>query len=157
MLNLSDFIKSLDIAAKNVLMYSESHPRTAQSVDQAYQILQDALNAKEGITISVVQGNILVEGDQIPKGNAISDRFCRDLTSRNIRSLTFLKGISREELVKTFHLLNVKPQRVTESGGFEKLVENEGLKSVQANKIRYGIVADDGSAIASTDDVLCHN
>src|ERR1043166_5901542 len=138
MLNLSDLIKSLDIAAKNVLMYSETHPRTAQSVDQVYQILQEILSAKEGITISIVQGNILIEGDQIPKGNAIADRFCRDLTSRNIQSLTFLKGISRDELVKTFHLLNVKPQRVLDAGGFEKLVENEGLKSVQANKIRYG-------------------
>lgn len=154
MLNLSEFIKSLDLAAKNVLMYSESHPRTAQSVDQAYQILQEALHAKEGITISVVQGSLLVEGDQIPKGNALADRFCRDLASRNIRSLTFLKGISREELVKTFHLLNVKPQRVLDAGGFEKLVENEGLNNVQANKIRYGIVGEDGSAIASTDEML---
>jgi len=152
--NIAEFIKFIDIATKNVQIYSESHPRTVQAIDQAYQSLNDTLQNKEGVTISIVEGDLLVEQERIEKGNTIVDRFCRDLIVRNIQSLTFVKGITREELLAILRLLNLKPQRIKDQGGFEKVIETEGIKNVQANKIRYGIVTDSGTAMTTTDEML---
>src|SRR5207249_5736185 len=54
--------------------------------------------------------------------------------ARNIFNLTFMKGITREELVLLMQNLNLKPQRIMELGGFEQVLKNAGIQHVQANR-----------------------
>ena len=67
-----------------------------------------------------------------------------------MRSLTFGRTVTRDELVQTLRLLNYTPQRIRELGGMELLLEKEGVSGVQANKVRYGIIGDSGQGGTST-------
>ncbi|HJZ11885.1 MAG TPA: hypothetical protein VJ521_07035 [Acidobacteriota bacterium] len=140
---LPEFIKFIDIGSKTLLMYSEKHPRTQQVIDRVFAMLNEAIGERESITVSLAEGNLLLEGELVERGNPVLERFAKDLFARNIHSLTFLQGIQQEELVALLRDLNLKPQKIREMGGFEKILLDNGTKNIQINRIKYGIITGD--------------
>lgn len=151
---LVETVKDIDVATKSMLMYSETHPRTLQAVEQAFTILTQQLESLGAINISIAEGNLLIEGHAMEKGNPLIERFTRDIFARNIHSLSFIKGVTRQELVSFLRSLNLKPQRIKDLGGFDKVLESEGIKNVQANKVKYGIITEQDAAQATSEQVL---
>ena len=139
---LPEFLKQIEIGSRSLLMYSEKHPRAQQVIQQAYDGLNEALNSHETITVSIAEGNLLLEGQIVEKGNPVLDRLSQNLFSRSVHSLTFLKGLTRDELVGLMHDLALKPQRIAEMGGFEKVLHERGAKNIQVNKVKYGIISE---------------
>lgn len=149
---LAEVVKNIDVATKSIQMYSENHPRTQQSIDQAFKALDEELPGRGSITFSLAEGSLLAEGEPMDKGNPLIERFTKDLFIRNIHSVSFIAGLTRMELIGFMKLLNLKPQRIKELGGFEKILESENIKNVQANKIRYGIIT--GQGMVNEDQAL---
>lgn len=143
---LIDAVKNIDVASKSIQMYSETHPRTQQAVELALSTLERELAGRGMLTVSLAEGNLLIEGAAVEKGNPLIERFARDIFARNIHSLTFFEGVSKTELTGFMRLLNLKPQRIKDMGGFEKVLEGESIRNIQANKIKYGIIGEDGVA-----------
>jgi hypothetical protein len=151
---LVETVKGLDVATKAILMYSENHPRSQQAVEQAFTLLTQELEARGALNVSIAEGNLLIEGESVEKGNPLIERFTRDILARNIHSLSFLRGVTRPELVSFLRQLNLKPQRIKDLGGFDKVLESEGIKNVQANKVKYGIITEGDAAQATSEQVL---
>ncbi len=139
----TDFVKYLDLGGRTLSMYSENHPRTQQVIQQGIDEIETILKEKENVTISVTEGNLLVEGEMVEKGNPVLDRLSRDLFLRNIYSLTFNRGITREEWVSVLRHLNLKPQKMQDLGGLAAILHNEGVKSIVVNKIKYGVITEE--------------
>ncbi len=142
----SDLAKNLELASRALQMYPETHPRARVVIDQAYETIQDLLSDKDTIIMSVAEGNLLVEGQVVERGNLVVDRFAKDLFERNIQSLSFYRGVKPEEMVFFLRHLITKPQRIRDMGGFEKILTDQGIQAIQVNKIKYGIISDEVAA-----------
>ncbi len=135
-----DFVKNLELGSKTLQMYSETHPRTQKAVQDTYQSILGLLENRDSLTVSVSHGNLLIDGELVEKGNLILDRFLRELTDRNIHSLMIYRGVKVEDLVALLRRLILKPQRVRELGGFDKILSDDGVQTIQVNKVKYGII-----------------
>ncbi len=142
-----EFVKYLDLGSRTMLMYSETHPRTQQVIQQGIDEIGSILKEKENVTISVTEGNLLVEGEMVEKGNPVLDRLSRDLFMRNVHSLTFNRGITRDEWISILRHLNLKPQKMQDLGGLAAILHNEGVKSIVVNKIKYGVITEGEAAL----------
>jgi hypothetical protein len=137
---ISDFAKNLELGCKALAMYSESHPSTKRVIQDAYQSIQKLLENRDNVTVSITEGNLLIEGEVMEKGNLMVDRLARDLFDRNIFSMTLNRGIQISDLVFLLHQLNLKPQKLRELGGFEKMIADHGIQAIQANRLKYGVI-----------------
>ena len=137
-----DFAKHLEIGSKTLQMYSETHPRTQRAIQDAFESIRKLLENRESLTVSISEGNLLVDGELMDRGNPILDKLRGELLDRNILSLLIAKGVTVEELTILFRHLLLKPQRVRELGGFEKILADEHVHSIQINKVKYVVQGD---------------
>src|SRR4051812_13254093 len=96
---IGEFLKHLEIAGKSMTMYSEQHPSAKNAMEQAFSLIEEGLQTRPNLTISVVGADILVDGEPVERGERAVDRFLKQLDARNIRSLTFYKTLTLVELV----------------------------------------------------------
>lgn len=139
---LEEFIRQLDIAGKSLSMYSEGHPSSKMAFDQAFALVQEALQSRPVAVVSVIGSDILVDGEPVRRSDRAVERFVKTLDARLVRSLSFHRGVTREDLVMVLKVLNMTPQKIRDLGGIEAVLESHGITSVQANKVRYGIVGE---------------
>lgn len=137
-----EFAKSFEITSKTLQMYSETHPRTQRAVQDTLEFIEKLLENKETVTISVSGGNLLIRGELVDQGGPVLARLCKDLTERDIFSLSITRAVTAEDLTILFRQLQLKPQRVRELGGFETMMSGNGVQSILINKVKYGIIDD---------------
>lgn len=140
-----DLIKQVDIAAKSLMMYSETHPSAQTALQNAYRMLNQAVEERSPFTISVIGEGLLLEGKPVEgKGGPVIDRFVQLLSDLNIHSITFNQGLKQPELVSLLRVLNLKPKRIEDMGGLDVVLDKDAIKSIQVNKIKYGVIGEDG-------------
>jgi|GEM_PF-3997522 len=137
---ISDLAKNLELGIKALQMYPETHPSAKRVIHDAYQSIQKLLENRESLTMIITEGNLLIEGEVMEKGNLMVDRLSRDLFDRNIHSLALTRGIGMDDLVFLMKQLNLKPQKLRELGGFEKIILDQGIHAIHVNRIKYGLV-----------------
>ena len=152
--SLLELIKQVDIAGKCLVMYSESHPSAQTALQNAFRMINQVLSETDPFTISIVGEDLLFEGKVVERQGPILDRFIHLLSDLNIHSLTFNQGVTQPELISLLRLLNLKPRRVQELGGLDVLLNKDSIKSIQINKIKYGVVGQDGIEDYSDDLIL---
>jgi hypothetical protein len=137
-----DFVKFLEIGSKNLQMYSESHPSTKRAMQDAFDSVSRVLETRESLTISISEGNLLIDGEVTDRSNPILERLRKELSERNIFGMVISRGVTMQELVALFRHLLLKPQRVRDLGGFEKILADEGVQFIQINKVKYVLQGD---------------
>lgn len=139
-----DLIKQVDIAAKSLMMYSETHPSAQTALQNAYRMLNQTLEESSPFTISVIGEGLLLEGKPVEGKGPIIVRFIQLLSDLNIHSITFNQGLQQQELVSLLRVLNLKPKRIEDMGGLDVVLDKDAIKSIQVNKIKYGVIGEDG-------------
>ena len=154
----SEWIKQMDVAGKNIQMYSETHPRTQQSIDAAFLLLTKELQSRDTITMVITEGDMQVDGNSIDEAIFFWNDFIK----------TFLKR--RED----YHVwqgsqpkgIDVLPQDfaietpLREGGGFDPLLEAEGVRNIQVNRTKFTPMANQeamgggGMGMGATDSML---
>jgi HEAT repeat protein len=130
----AEFLKQIEIGSRALLMYSDKHPSAQHAIEQAFAQMNVVLREHEELVVKIEDEHLIVEGETPEKGSPVIDRLMHEMTARNIFNLTFLRGMSREELVSLMQNLNLKPQRIAELGGFEEVLKKAGIQHVQANR-----------------------
>ncbi len=143
--SLLELIKQIDIAGKTLMMYSENHPSAQSAAQNALRMIHEALEEKDPFTISIVGNDFLFEGKSLERRTAIVDRLVQLLSDLNIRSLTFNKGVTQQELISLLRMMNLKPKRIEDLGGLEVLLNKDSVRSIQLNKLKYGLIGTDPS------------
>src|SRR5919106_418647 len=135
--SISDFAKNLERGSKTLQMYSETHPSAQRVIQETYKSIQELLKNRESITVSVYDGQLLVDGEIADKGNLLLNRLAKELAERNIQNLRILHGLKMEEMLWLLQHLNFWPHRIREMGGFEKMIQDSGIQTIQANLDLY--------------------
>jgi hypothetical protein len=135
--SISDFAKNLERGSKALQMYSESHPSAQRLIQETYKSIQVLLENRNSITVSVEDGQLLVDGEIAEKGNLLLNKLAKELVERNINNLRILPGLKMVDMLWLLQHLNFWPHRIRDMGGFEKMIEDSGIQTIQANVDLY--------------------
>jgi len=126
---LSDAIIELNISRRNVAIYPKDHPAVENSLRRAYERLQRLFELRSEITIAIAKDTIIVDEHYLDKKNPVFREFALHLSRLNIAYVTFLKGLSIDELYRFHKLISEKEENLQEK-----------LKEDEITHIRVGFV-----------------
>lgn len=141
--DIADLVRSLGQVINNMYLYTAGHKVTRRSMDKSYESLGKALEARESVNFSVVDKNVLVDGQQVDTKNPLVAAFVKQLVALEIAGFSMNRGMTREEFDKLMDLLNTRPDKMKEMGSFSKAVASVGLDHVQAKTVTYQMVTEE--------------
>ncbi|NOY63928.1 MAG: hypothetical protein GXO97_00795, partial [Nitrospirae bacterium] len=123
---LSDAIIELNISRRNVSIYPREHPAVKQSLSKAYDYLQRLLELRDKINLGIAKDTIVVDEYYLDKKNPVFREFALHLNRLNIAYVTFLSGLTMDELFSFHKILSENPSNLNEEIINERLKE-EGV------------------------------
>ena len=133
---LSDAIIELNISRRNISIYPREHPAVKQSLSKAYDYLQKLLELRNSINLGIAKDTIVVDEYYLDKKNPVFREFALYLNRLNIAYVTFLSGLSMDELFSFHKILSENPSELNEEVINERLKE-EGVKHIRIGFIDY--------------------
>jgi HD-GYP domain-containing protein (c-di-GMP phosphodiesterase class II) len=95
---LGRVIAQLTAAVTNTGLYSPAHPMVAQYTEKAYVVLTDLLNIRPEITLLLIGEDLVADNRPLPSGGAYVTNFVRTMKRKGIERMSFIPGLSRDEL-----------------------------------------------------------
>ncbi len=95
---LSEAIYEFNISRHNVSIYPRNHPIVEESLNKAYSFLLKLFELRDEITIAVAKNTLIIDGNYLDKLNPVYMDFASCLSKNSIASLSFIRGLTKEEL-----------------------------------------------------------
>jgi HD-GYP domain-containing protein (c-di-GMP phosphodiesterase class II) len=95
---IHDVVANLSSAITCMRLYPDQHPQVQNYVDSAHFELTKFLLNKEETTLMLVNDRVVCDQVPLPHGGAHFVQFIRSLREAGIERLTFVSGITKEEL-----------------------------------------------------------
>ena len=134
-----DTLVTMNTAIKN-LLYLATSAMIVQTIDKLYEAFLEIFADEGSLIFAESERNLLIGGDALPQKDqerpAVT-AFLDLMLNFGIRSITFEKGIKKEEMATFVDLMSKKPETIRNKGGLQALVsrrrhgayhpESEGL------------------------------
>jgi hypothetical protein len=114
---LSEAVIELNISRKNVGIYPPGHLQITKSIDRAYGILQKLFEIRAEMTLGVAKDTLLVGQDYLDQKNPVYRDFALSMNQQEIASVTFIRGLDKDELVRFHRIITTKPEDIRAGGG----------------------------------------
>jgi hypothetical protein len=111
---LSDAIIELNISRRNVAIYPKGHPSVESSLRRAFEHLKALLELRSEITIAIAKDTLIVDEHYLDRKNPVFREFAMHLSRLNIAYITFLAGVTIDELYKFHKLISEKAENLQE-------------------------------------------
>jgi hypothetical protein len=126
-------------AIRNLKLYPIDHPLSRQIVDSALNVLRQVLVGREQFSLAVVGNVLLADGTPIKESRKeVFANFITELSKRKIAGLTFLTGISKDELVTFLEVMNLELGDLDPAGGVPKILLEREVTHIIAKEFRLG-------------------
>lgn len=96
--DLTRVIAQLTAAVTNTGLYSSTHPKIAEYIDHAFAALTTMLSQKPEVTVLLIGDDLVAENKPLSSGGAYVVNFARILKKKAIERMSFLPGLTKEEL-----------------------------------------------------------
>jgi len=107
---LSNAIIELNIARHVISLYPSSHGLVEKALDRAFDILAELFELRNRITLAVAKNTLIVDEHFLDKKNPVYREFALSLSRKNIACLTFIKGVTRDEVYAFHRFLTQGPE-----------------------------------------------
>lgn len=134
---LAEIITEFNRARSNSAIYPPHHPQIAESLDRTFQGLRELIEIRPELTLGAARDALLMAGKTLDPRNAAFREFALTLSSRNVLSITFERGFTREDLLRLHQVLSRSPEDVTRSNGVQRLAEQAGLGHIRLQEVDY--------------------
>jgi HEAT repeat protein len=131
---LGDSIIELNILSRNVAIYPKEHPILKRSLNKAFELLQRLLELRPEFTLAIAKDTLIVDDGYLDKENPVYKEFALKLSKLDFAYVTFIHGLTVEELYEFHRLLTRNPVDIS-----REVVENE-IKEYNFTHIRIGLV-----------------
>lgn len=134
---LSDAIIELNISRRNVSIYPRGHPSVEKSLNKAFDFLQKLFELRPDVTLAVAKDTLIIDDFYLDKKNPVYREFALHLSRMNIAYVTFLSGLTKDELYEFHRFLSQNIEDISPEVLQETL---KGLKLIyiKAEFIDYG-------------------
>jgi hypothetical protein len=134
---LSEAVIELNISRRNISIYPPDHPSVENSLDHSFGLLQKIFQLRPEITLAVAKDALIIDDSYLDKKNKSYKEFALYLNRINIAFITFVKGITKEELYK-FHRIISEKITDTSPERLQQLFHEHPLAHIKIGFIDYG-------------------
>ncbi len=132
--HVSDAIINLYAAHVLFLLYPYNHPLVSDSLKNAFQCLHKALRKKPRLSLETVEGRLMVDGE-LPDGDVpVLGNFASWLGSMNIKSLAFMKELTRRELISFHKIVSTKNLTVEE---MSRAMSEKNIVNISVHPVKF--------------------
>ena len=103
---LGNAVMELNIARHILSLYTREHQLVQLSLDKTFTILSDLFELRPEIALAVAKDTLIVDGRHLDPKNPVFREFALALSRMSIATLSFVKGLSREEVYDFFRFLS---------------------------------------------------
>lgn len=125
------FAQTFQAALKAFQMYGPPHPRTTAALESAEGALGALFTDGKGCRIAITGGRLYFGKERQNSQNLHISALLRQLEDRQINGFSFSPGVTPEELQSLVYLLALKPAKILEEGGPEKILEARGTQNIK--------------------------
>ncbi|MFH1856994.1 MAG: HD domain-containing phosphohydrolase [Candidatus Omnitrophota bacterium] len=135
---IEEFIKNLISAVRLNGLYGHEHKLTKESVEKSYRLLENILLSEKEVTIGVIGKEIAFREKPFYEMSRQIKGFIEDLKKMKAEKITFLSGVTKEEVMEFIAFLAVRMD-------IERKDKHREKKEIsfKANHIRIGRIGAD--------------
>ncbi len=131
-----DFLKSLTRSLVQINLYNPEHPQVKEAAGETLSILGKILSSTDRLTLSMSGEKLLVNNIPLLGPDKIPNSIRNVFTKFNLRSITFLRDLSAEELV---NFCKAQHSKIPLSA----FIKETGLKNILLNEDIYQKVSEE--------------
>jgi diguanylate cyclase (GGDEF)-like protein len=132
-------IRAFQGAIKTFYLYPPGELRNT-TIEEAYSLLNVIFGETERLNLGEVERSLVINGKRIsPKGidQATIEYFLDLMIQNNLKTVSFLKGVSQDELKRLIQHLTELPEYITEQGGWAQIINKEALTNIRIDEVRF--------------------
>lgn len=137
---LSNAIIELNIARHILSLYSREHQLVQLSLDKSFAILSDLFELRPEITLAVAKDTLIVDGHHLDPKNPVFREFALALSRLSVATLSFVKGLAREEVYDFFRFLSRDAEGVR-SETLPQVLAEYRLRHIRIEPLDYSAFA----------------
>ncbi|MBI4412970.1 MAG: hypothetical protein HY576_01195, partial [candidate division NC10 bacterium] len=125
------FVRSVNAALRGLALYPASHPAAGKFFEKVGEALAPLLSEADRFTLSVLDGDLVVEGAPVLGGPDVHRGLADRLAKRGVGSLTLLRGVTAADLQRLFRCLTQDPASLQQAGGIGAILPRDGVTRIQ--------------------------
>ena len=133
---LSNAIIELNIARHILMLYSREHQLVQLSLDKTFTILSDLFELRPEIALAIAKDTLIVDGRQLDPKNPVFREFALALSRMSAALVTFVKGVTREEVYDFFQFLSRDADGIS-SETLPQVLAQYQLRHIQVTPVDY--------------------
>ncbi len=133
---LSDAVIELNISRHNVSIYPRNHPIVDRSLRKAYEHFEKLFEFSTEITVSIAKDTLIVDDQALDKKHPVYKEFAMSLSNMNIATVTFIKGLTLDELY-SFHQFLIEDSGASTSEQIQGRINEYGFTHIRMELIDY--------------------
>lgn len=135
-------LKAVGLAYNNISLYTAKHRIAAMSLEQAYKFLDDYLNMKKELNLSLPEDDFIIETTHLTVTNPLINNLKNQIKKHEVDSVSFRAGMTQEELQTFLELLGIRPEEGTET--FQNQLLSKKITHIMAGRTVYVKAGEEG-------------
>jgi len=136
---IPNLIRGIYMATVNYTLYPPGSKMISDLIEDIYKKIQEVFTESEILNIACVEQSVIVNSKKIGKelANFFLESFLSVMRNSGIESVSFMKGLSLEELVTFLDIIcSNEPKEETVS----ELLQKQNVTNIQINEITYDVM-----------------
>lgn len=140
--NFLELAQALQLALKSLQMYTAAHPRSEEALASVNRALGAWLGAQPKLHVAASAGKVFVDGAPVEGQNVHIKNLYRQMSERQVLGFLIKRGAAAEDILSLLQLLILKPAKIEELGGPEKVLKDLGTRNIELTQTRYEVVTE---------------
>jgi hypothetical protein len=136
-----DIFLTLRVAVAQLRLYPKESPQVLKVVTDTYHSIHSFLETANVLTLSTTPRGLLVNGRPLPERGTVSDSLesatVAILKDASVKSISFKKGLTLDELISFLHALTKKFWDVKDGKEINKRLRDERVNQVSVDEVQY--------------------
>ena len=134
---ITDAVSELNITRKNVLIYPDEHAQIQSSIKRSFNALSSVFASIPELLITITDKALMIGNEILDSRNKRFSEFAEVLRQHEIVSITFSRGLEKNELLRFFRMIAAKPETIRKQGGIEKSARENALFHMEIKSIDF--------------------
>lgn len=134
---LTNAVIELNISRHIISLYPGNHALVKKALDRAFDILTDLFELRGEISLAVAKDTLIVDKHYLDRKNPVYQEFALSLSRMCVACLTFIKGVTREEVYSFHRFLSRDPTGLS-ADTLPDILKEYGLLHIRVEPLDYG-------------------
>jgi len=147
-----DALIAMNTAAINLRLYPPTNPIIIKTIDRLHETFLTLFKEEDSVIFAEAERNLLISGEPLSQkylGRPQTAIFLTLMINWGIKSLTFVKGLEKSELISFLETMSKKPDEVKSKGGLEQIISEGRMPHILFNQKIYIAKDQDHQIMAS--------